>query len=63
MLSAEETRSTTSVRLGLAKQLAETLIHSIRFSLEKLYFGQWIPQNCFKKDDILAISCAFDVVI
>ncbi|XP_023330111.1 tetratricopeptide repeat protein 7B [Eurytemora carolleeae] len=29
MLSAEETRSTTSVRLGLAKQLAETLIHSI----------------------------------
>ncbi len=29
MLTAEETRSTTNVRLSLARQLAETLIHSI----------------------------------
>jgi len=29
MLSAEETRSTSNVRLSLAKQLAETLMHSI----------------------------------
>ena len=38
MLSAEETRSTTSVRLGLAKQLAETLIHSIRDIINKNYY-------------------------
>ncbi len=63
MLSAEETRSTTSVRLGLAKQLAETLIHSIRFNLKNYLLDSGFHKIAKKEDDMLAISCAFDVVI
>jgi hypothetical protein len=37
MLTAEETRSTTNVRLSLARQLAETLLHSISDSKYKVY--------------------------
>jgi hypothetical protein len=36
MLTAEETRSTTNVRLSLARQLAETLLHSISDSKYKV---------------------------
>jgi hypothetical protein len=38
MLTAEETRSTTNVRLSLARQLAETLLHSISDSKYKVLF-------------------------
>ncbi len=46
MLTAEETRSTTNVRLSLARQLAETLLHSISDSKYKVLLTYILKMPC-----------------
>ncbi len=61
MLTAEETRSTTNVRLSLARQLAETLLHSISDSKYKvLLISLKCPLCTNLQFCVSGIRCLFD---